>query len=299
MSANTLPFSPPRLTDFPPGYRLAMSPPTRACASVCSPSVNRQIPSPGRMTSRARSRGRKSSFLGPRETTSVHCTSVPPACPALNSTVRFEARPGLTTLPWFRSPGRTPSNEVHSHRHLRPRCLRRAGPWRRRGLGACGPRNWGSSAISRLGPARLSHGGASTRRFPSTFSPCRSLAYRLGPVGLSSHRLVLRYAHGVPAPSCLYPPSLFGRPSVPHSRGLAQLCLVRDEFRILCLPLWHPPAPHLQRKTLLVSRDALRRHSLWPLRESQPLCRIHRARHPCFSRSFGLRKGAQGTLVSG
>src|SRR5258707_11176557 len=132
--------------------------------------------------------------------------------------------------------------------------------------------------------------------FSASPAACSFFPDRLRPVGFSCHRVFLRHADGTPAP-CLRPdPALSRRASFPHTSGLAQLRLVRDDFWFLDEYLRHSPAPHLQREALLVSRDALWRNSIWSLREPQSLRWIRGISSAALARSSRPGQGEAGAL---
>src|SRR5260370_1102130 len=122
--------------------------------------------------------------------------------------------------------------------------------------------------LPRLGLVDLFHAGRTNCFFCSYSAIGCPFHDRFRPVVFSCHCLFLQHADGTLAP-CLRPdPPLSCGASLPHASGLARLRLVRDDFRVSNLHLRHSPAPYLQRKALLDSRNALRRDSLWALRES-------------------------------
>src|SRR4029077_9620487 len=131
----------------------------------------------------------------------------------------------------------------------------------------------------------LFHAGRTNCFFSSSSASGSSFPDRLRPVVFPWHRIFLQHAHGTPA-SRLRPARPLPRGArLPHAAGLEWVPLVRNVFWISGQHLRHSPAPHLQRKTVLVSRDALRRNPLWPVREPQSLCRIRRIDSPSLPRS--------------
>src|SRR6267143_697936 len=87
------------------------------------------------------------------------------------------------------------------------------------------------------------------------------LAYRVG----------VRHAHAVTVAGRLPDPSgSVATGLLPHE-PLERLAVVSDVARFLCVGVRNSAALNLQWETLLVSGDALRRISLWAVRESKSL----------------------------
>src|SRR5262249_38839330 len=60
---------------------------------------------------------------------------------------------------------------------------------------------------------------------------------------------------------------------------------------------WHSSAPYIQRKTLLVSRNAVRRNSVWAVHEPESLCGIRGADVSGVTCAANPRKSSAGTEI--
>src|SRR6202158_4503701 len=207
----------------------------------------------------------------------------------------FKAPPGLTTL--RSSAEETPPHEAPASRSLCGARLRHRRPRCRRRLGARGARNLGGPPLRLLGCACLCGPGRARAFLAASAAPARPHPPGLGADSLSRHRFSLRHSQRAPARDRLDPPSLSRHSGVSHRGRLALLRVVHHVIWFSCGHLRHPSALDLQRQTLLVPRNALRRNSLWSLRESQSFRRICRACHSSRAGSSGPGKGAPRALV--
>src|SRR6266853_1391726 len=203
------------------------------------------------------------------------------------------------TLHWFHGLRSIPNHEVAALWHLCTGCVCCCRAWRRRRLGPGCLRNRRRFASSCLGLTNLFHARRTNCFFSA--SPAAGLVFhgRLRPVVFSWHRVFLSHADGAPASCLRLDPSLSRCASFPHASGLARLRLVRNDFWLPDQHFRHSPAPDLQREALLVSRNALRRYSIWALRESESLRRIRGIDSPAGPRPSPSRQSAPGTLARG
>src|SRR6266849_2215059 len=207
--------------------------------------------------------GPTSKYLGPREKVYRKCRYVWSASSATSLRTKLREQPGWTTSRWCRNRRSIPSHEVLASRYLRVGRFWRGGAWRGRGLGARCHGNGRGFALPGLVYLDLFQ----PRRTACFFAPLAAargaIAHRFRAVVFPLDCFSLQHAHGIATAP--------GRPDRPLSRGsslshsgrLAGFRVVRDGFRFLGQPLRHPPAPDIERKALLVSRDQLRRNPFW------------------------------------
>src|SRR5262249_53462137 len=84
---------------------------------------------------------------------------------------------------------------------------------------------------------------------------------------------------------------------VSHAARLAEVYLVRDAVCVFGFRVWNSSAPYVQRETLLVSRNAVRRNSVWAVCEPESLCGIRGAGDSSVACAADPRKSAAGTEV--
>src|SRR5262249_50467676 len=84
---------------------------------------------------------------------------------------------------------------------------------------------------------------------------------------------------------------------VSHAARLAEVYLVRDAVCVFGFRVWNSSAPYVQRETLLVSRNAVRRNSVWAVCEPESLCGIRGAGDSSVACAADPRKSAAGTEI--
>src|SRR5712692_10430754 len=265
--ATTFPYSLPPRTVSRRGSKQERLRRNKASASSCIRLESRTLPRGSHRKFTGLGLGRASNHPGQRGRMFRNCKFAWSVFPARKPRTRFRERPGWMMSHWFRNPRSILDHEVAALRRLCAGRVCRCRARRCRGLGAgrlC-DRRW--NALSRLGLEDLFYAGRTNCYFSSSPAVCRSFRDRLRPVVFSWHCVFLQHADGTPPPRLRPHPPLSCGASFPHASGLARLRLVRNDFRVFDEHLRHPPAPYLQRKALLASRDAFRGDSIWALRE--------------------------------